>query len=99
MQIQGSVQEPGARAATAVFLQGGGGRRLDFRVVGEAGLSYTIESSDDLINWTAEYSESADSEDGSGLTGYFSYTAQGNTESPTRFYRAQEGDTFSSGDD
>ncbi|MFP6875068.1 MAG: Ig-like domain-containing protein [Verrucomicrobiales bacterium] len=81
------------------MLQVTGSGQMQFRVVGEAGLSYTIESSEDLINWTAEYSESADSEDGSGLTGYFSYTAQGNTQSTARFYRVREGDTFSSGGD
>jgi len=81
------------------MLQVNGSGQMEFRVVGEAGLTYTVESSDDLINWTAESSESADSEEGSGLIGYFSYTAQGNTASPTRFYRAREGDTTSSGDD
>ena len=75
-----------------------GSGQMQFRVSGEAGITYTVESSDDLINWTTESSQSADSEGGSGLTGYFSYTAQGNSDAPYRFYRAREGNGSSSGE-
>ena len=72
--------------------------QMQFRVTGESGMSYTVESSDDLINWISESSQSVDSGDGSGLTGSFDYTVQGNNAPPARYYRVREGDISASGD-
>ena len=64
---------------------------MQFSVNGEAGMTYTVEFSDDLVNWTTESSQSIDMENGSGLTGSFSYTAQGSSAILSRFYRVREG--------
>ena len=65
--------------------------KMQFSVNGEAGMTYTVEFSDDLVNWTTESSQSIDMENGSGLTGSFSYTAQGSSAILSRFYRVREG--------
>ncbi len=72
--------------------------QMQFMVSGEVGITYTVESSNDLINWTSESSQSIDSEGGAGLTGSFSYTGQGTSDAPYRFYRVREGHGSSSGD-
>ena len=74
-------------------------QQMQFMVNGEAGMTYTVESSNDLVNWITESSQSIDMENGTGLTGSFFYTAQGNSATRSKFYRVREGSGAPSGSD
>lgn len=70
--------------------------QFKFRVLGEKRFPYTVESSEDFINWTKMYSRTAD-ENIIADMGSFEFTEFDMPNPSRRFYRTTEGEFFGDG--